>query len=157
MPHRRLLALLAGLSVLAAGCGGGRASSAPTTPAPATSTSTTTTTLPTTTTTTIPATTTTTLPPEPQPSPLLAASTFIDGWESGDRARSANVAVPAAVAALFANSYAGQTVISRGCSDQFHPIVCSFGPYGGGTGALYEVDLLPAGPNWYVSDVQILK
>jgi hypothetical protein len=61
------------------------------------------------------------------------------------------VATPAAVTAIFATPYTNQTVISRQCSVEFLPRVCSYGPNGGGAGPLFEVDLLQSGSQWYVS------
>jgi hypothetical protein len=107
------------------------------------------------TTTVAPTTTTTALPPNPQPSPLAAATAFIGAWKKGDRTAAATVATATAVAALFATPYTNQTVVSRGCSAEFTPRVCSYGPGAGGSGPLFEIDLTPSGSNWYVSNAVV--
>ncbi len=182
-PRRSVIVAAVALTLAGAGCGstgGSHPSSGPTsaastapkapapsatTPAPAPATTTPATTTPATTTpaTTTPATTpatttpatTTTLPADPQPSADAAAADFIDGWKSGARGQAQRVATKRAVTSLFAHAYKGQNVIDRGCSDQFLPVVCSYGPYGGGSGALYEVNVRPKGAKWYVSSVII--
>jgi hypothetical protein len=162
-PQRRrgrgAAAVVAATLALAA-CGGHRAA-APGATAPGATTSATTaaptTAAPTTTapTTTAPTTTTTALPPAPQTSPYDAAQAFIDGWVAAKRRFSASVATAEAVRTLFAHAYAGQTVTWRGCTTTFLPRVCSFGPYGGGSGTLYQVSVRPEGPRWYVSSVAV--
>jgi hypothetical protein len=79
----------------------------------------------------------------------------MNAWESGDRAGAARVATSGAVATLFATAYAGQPLNSRGCSVAFPPLVCSYGPYAGGSGDLYEVYVSQAPSAWYVSSVDI--
>jgi hypothetical protein len=143
------VATLALLVTALTGCAGSGPAPAPTTSAvPSTS-------APAPTTTVAPTTTTTAVPPAPQASPAAAAQALVDSWVDGDRAAARRVATTRAVAILFAHPYAGQTVISRGCSTEFPPLVCSYGPYGGGAGTLYEVDVEPAGANWYVSSVSV--
>jgi hypothetical protein len=101
-------------------------------------------------------TTTRALPPSPQSSPDAAATVFMQGWIAGNRAQSASVGTGGAVATLFATPYAQQPVVDRGCSDAFAPIRCSWGPYGGGSGDIYEVTLAStASGGWYVSGVTI--
>jgi hypothetical protein len=70
-------------------------------------------------------------------------------------AAAATVATSAAVTALFATPYTNQPAISRGCSVDFLPRVCSFGPPGGGAGALIQVDVQAIGSDWYVSSAMI--
>lgn len=79
----------------------------------------------------------------------------MDDWFAGNRAGSATVATPAAVAALYATAYAGQPLNDRGCTDQFPPLVCTWGPYAGGSGSIYQVSVSPAGAKWFVSSVVI--
>lgn len=94
-------------------------------------------------------------PSAPQPSPSDAADALVRGWENGDRASAASVATAAAVATLFAHPYQGQTMVSRGCTTAFPPVVCSYGPNGGGSGSLYQITLAQASGGWYVSTVSI--
>jgi len=135
------------LAVSAAGCGtsGGTAEST-TTVAPAVLGS-----VPST-----PASTTiTAVPAGPRSSASSAAQYLINSWENNDRPAAMRVATPAAVTALFARPYAGQTVVSRDCSLQFPPPVCSFGPSGGGSGSLYQIFVTQVGSQWYVSSVAV--
>jgi hypothetical protein len=95
----------------------------------------------------------------PQPSPDLAAAQLVEAWAEGKRAAAASVASPPAVAALFAAAYPGQSLaLSRGCSSQFLPIVCTYGPPGGASpnDALFQVDASPTAGGWYVSSVRVL-
>jgi hypothetical protein len=86
---------------------------------------------------------------------MQAADVFMEDWINGDRAGSAAVALPGAVATLYANAYRGQPLNDRGCSTAFSPIRCTWGPYAGGSGAIYEIYLLPEGSRWYVSSLSI--
>lgn len=96
-----------------------------------------------------------TIPPDPQPTARAAAETFVDAWVGGNRSTAAHVATSAAVAELFSSPYGDQPVIPRGCSDTFPPYVCTFGPPGGGSGAIYQVSVLrTAAGGWYVTAVQ---
>ena len=156
----RLAAVVCSSSLLAAGCGSAsRVTASPTTNPPATSPTTQnapvtpTTTAPST---TVPAPTTTALPADLATSVLGATSTLIDAWKAGDRSKAGTVATPAAVSALFASSYSGQTVILRGCS-QIAPVVCSYGPNGGASPALslYQLTVTSAPGGWYVSSVVV--
>jgi hypothetical protein len=131
--------------MLFAGCSSGSGSKA----------SSTTSTVPASTTTAAPTTTTVALPSNPQASPLAAATAFIQDWKKHDSAAAATVATSTAVTMLFATPYTNQTVISRGCSVEFLPRVCSWGPNGGGSGALYEIDVLQSGSSWYVSNATV--
>ena len=152
--HRIMLSapMLAVAAALLAGCGSSRpaASPAPATTSPAAPS---TTAAPTTTTTVDPS----TPPPDPQPSASQASAVFMGGWMAGDRARSATVATPAALATLYATAYAGQPLNDRGCTDAFPPIVCTWGPYAGGSGAIYQVQLTQQASGWYVSGVTVLS
>jgi hypothetical protein len=68
------------------------------------------------------------------------------------------VATPVAVMTLFAVAYPAGAAIDRGCSDPtFLPVVCSWGPPGGGNSndSLFELSVSQAGPNWYVSSVDV--
>lgn len=100
-------------------------------------------------------TTTTAVPAGPRSSASSAAQYLINSWENNDRPAAMRVATPAAVTALFARPYAGQTVVSRDCSLQFPPPVCSFGPSGGGSGSLYQIFVTQVGSQWYVSSVAV--
>jgi hypothetical protein len=80
----------------------------------------------------------------------------MQGWMAGNRAQSASVATEPAVNTLFATAYAGQPLNDRGCSDAFPPFKCTWGPYAGGSGSLYEITLTPtSGGRWYVSGVVV--
>jgi hypothetical protein len=62
------------------------------------------------------------------------------------------------VSTLFAVAYPSGAAIDRGCSDPtFLPVVCSWGPPGGGNSndSLFELSVSQAGPNWYVSSVDV--
>jgi hypothetical protein len=147
-PRRCLVRSALAVSVAAvalAGCTSGGKSVLPTTVPTVSST----TAAPTTTTTTM------AVPPAPQPSPAAAAAAFIQAWKKNDMAAAARVATASAIAALFATPYTNQTVQSRGCSVEFVPRVCSYGPFAGGSGALYEIDLMPVGSDWYVSNAMV--
>jgi hypothetical protein len=77
----------------------------------------------------------------------------MDGWMAGNRSQSETVATAAAVNTLFATPYHGQPLNDRGCSDAFQPLVCTWGPYAGGQGSIYQVQLTSEGSRWYVSAV----
>lgn len=102
-----------------------------------------------------PAPSTPALPPDPQPSAEQASGVFMDGWMAGDRARSSSVAAASAVSTLYATPYGGQPLNDRGCTDSFPPLICTWGPYAGGHGSIYQVQVSPDGSSWYVSSVQI--
>lgn len=146
--------VLAVAAAVLAGCGSSRPAAAPT--APTSTPAAPSTTAPTTT-----APTTTidpnTPPPDPQPSTEAASAVFMDGWMVADRARSASVATPAALATLYATPYAGQPLNDRGCTDAFPPLICTWGPYAYGHGSIYQVQLTQQGSDWYVSAVTILS
>lgn len=155
---RRVTVLVAVLTfslAVLAGCGskGHTASKQPTTSTTARST----TTSSSTTTTTVPASTTTTVavPPAPQPSAEEAAQTLINGWEAGNQQLALRVATHAAVATLFAAPYGGQEMVARGCTDAFPPLYCSYGPPGGGSGDLYELEVTSVHGRWYISSVTV--
>jgi hypothetical protein len=96
----------------------------------------------------------------PQPSPDAAASRLVGAWAGGDRAAAATVATPAAVAALFAVPYPGPGLaLSRGCSQEFQPIVCTYGPPGGAPPAdpVFEISVSQAPAGWYVSAIRTLS
>jgi hypothetical protein len=74
---------------------------------------------------------------------------------AGDRAQSESVATASAVETLYAVPYHGQPVNDRGCTDSFSPLICTWGPYAGGQGSIYQVQVSPDGNLWYVSAVTI--
>lgn len=117
----------------------------------------TTTTVSTTTTTVRPTTTTVAVPSSPQASPAAAASLLVSAWAANNTAQALTVAVPSAVHTLLAVAYPGSNAISRGCTQAFPPIVCTYGPPGGGSSslAIYEIYVTQTGSNWYVSGVTI--
>lgn len=102
-----------------------------------------------------PTATTPALPVAPQPDPASAAAALIHNWEIGDRAVALRVATSTAVNELFAKPYRGQTLVSRQCSLKFVPVACSYGPNGGGSGSLYDVEVTPVGKLWFVSSVRV--
>jgi hypothetical protein len=79
----------------------------------------------------------------------------MQSWIDGNRAGSASVAVGSAVATLYATHYADQPLNDRGCTSAFPPLICTWGPYAGGKGSIYQVSVKPIGANWYVSAVTI--
>jgi hypothetical protein len=94
----------------------------------------------------------------PQASPDDAAAQLVQAWAAGNRVLANQVAAPAAVAALFAAPYPGSyAAIPRGCSSGFPPIVCTYGPPGGGpsTSALFELSTTQTAQGWYVSSVRV--
>ncbi|MGA2520288.1 MAG: hypothetical protein ABSG81_05645 [Acidimicrobiales bacterium] len=158
------LAALGVLGVLATACSS--------TPAAAPSTSSTAaTTAPTAATSTSAApavTTTTTSPPVPttaapaiptglQSSAANAAGALVSAWAADNTARALSVATSQSVTTLFANKYPGGLAISRGCSSSFQPIVCTYGPPGGGDSndPIYQIYSSEVSGGWYVSSVQI--
>ncbi|HUJ64927.1 MAG TPA: hypothetical protein VLX59_05295 [Acidimicrobiales bacterium] len=106
-----------------------------------------------------PTTSTTPVPPAPQPSPDQAAAHMVSAWAAGDRAAASAVATRSAVDQLFAAPYPGAGLaIPRGCSAAFPPIVCTYGPPGGGSAAasIYELYVSQSPTGWYVSSVSVL-
>ena len=138
-----------GVALLATHLGGGKGH-------PSASASTTTTATSTVTTTAVP-TTTAPVPSAPKPTAALAAASLISSWAAGNRAAALTVGTAPAVAQLFAGHYASGLVITRGCSDAFSPIVCTYGPPGGAapTDPIYEIDVVQAPAGWYVTSVTI--
>ena len=149
------------LGVTAAACGTSQASAPPTQPTTTAAPTTTTTAAPTTTTTatTLPAPTTTApvVPPAPQPSAEIAANALVGYWATGNRATALRVATPDAVATLFAVPYPPGLAINGGCTSAFPPLICTYGPPGGGptNAAIYQVYVTQTPAGWYVSKVQI--
>jgi hypothetical protein len=95
----------------------------------------------------------------PQATPDAAAARLVGAWASGDRVTAATVATPAAAAALFAVPYPGPGLaISRGCTSEFQPIVCTYGPPGGAspTDQVFEISVTEGRRGWYVSSVRAL-
>jgi hypothetical protein len=145
----------------------GAAAACSTTPSTSTTTSTTTvsgttstSTASSTTTTTSPPVTTTTAPAIPtglQSSADNAASALVSAWAAGNQARALSVATAQAVNTLFAVKYPGGLAISRGCSSSFSPIVCTYGPPGGGptNAPIYQIYSVQVSGGWYVTSVQI--
>ena len=155
----RAVAGLAALGLLAAACSSTPAS------APTTSTSTTgapgaTSTTAATTTTTGPPPSTTTAPAIPtglQSSAANAANALVAAWAANNQARALSVATSQAVTTLFADKYPGSLAGSRGCSSSFQPIVCTYGPPGGGpsNAPIFQIYSSEVSGGWYVSSVQI--
>jgi hypothetical protein len=106
---------------------------------------------------TLPPTTTVPVPPSPQPSAQAAASALVSSWATGNRNRALTVAVPAAVNVLFAVPYPGSLAGSRGCTSAFPPIVCTYGPPGGGNSndPIYQIYASQSPGGWYVSNAVI--
>jgi hypothetical protein len=105
-------------------------------------------------------TTTTTAAPLPgalQPGAEAAATALVANWAAQNRTGALSVAMPAAVAALFADHYAAGLAVDRGCSTSFVPIVCTFGPPGGAspTDPIYQISVSQAAGGWYVSSVKV--
>jgi hypothetical protein len=112
-----------------------------------------------TTTTTLPAPTTTTvaIPVAPQPGAEAAANALVSAWSSGNQPVALSVATSQAVATLFAVPYPSGLAISRGCTSAFPPIVCTFGPPGGGptNAPIFQVYVSQVPAGWYVSSIMI--
>lgn len=104
-----------------------------------------------------PTTTTVAVPPSLQPSATAAASALVSSWASGNRSRALTLATPNAVNVLFARRYPGSLAISRGCTSEFQPIVCTYGPPGGGNSndPIYQIYASQAPGGWYVSNAVI--
>jgi hypothetical protein len=102
-------------------------------------------------------TTTTSLPGAKQATAPAAASALVSAWAAGNKLAALSVATPAAVATLFAVPYPASLAISRGCSQAFQPIVCTYGPPGGSSpnDPIYEIDVTQTPQGWYVSDARI--
>jgi hypothetical protein len=77
------------------------------------------------------------------------------GWVAADRTASATVGTPAAVATLFATAYAHQPLDDRGCTSSFLPIQCTWGPFGGGSGSIYQISVEQSHAGWYVTAVVV--
>jgi hypothetical protein len=148
-----LLGLALSVGVTAVSCSGSRPAAAK---SPAPSTTAATTVAPSTSAST---TSTTVVPRAPQPSPDQAAAQMVGAWAAGDRGAANAVATPSAVDQLFAAPYPGAGLaIPRGCSAAFPPIVCTYGPPGGGSASasIYELYVSQSPKGWYVSSVSIL-
>jgi len=108
-----------------------------------------------------PTTTTTAAPAIPtglQASASDAASALVSAWANGNQARALSVATAPAVSSLFAAAYpGGDLAIPRGCSSAFPPLVCTYGPPGGGptNAPIYQIYASQASGGWYVSKVII--
>ena len=151
-------------AVVASGALGAACSTTPAAAPPTTTTtSTTATTVPVSTTTappvteTLPPTTTQPVPPVLQTSPSAAASALVSAWSAGSRTRALSVATADAVNVLLAVRYPGSLAISRGCTSAFPPIVCTYGPPGGGNSndPIYQIYVSQAPAGWYVSNAVI--
>ncbi|HUI05083.1 MAG TPA: hypothetical protein VLZ77_16200 [Acidimicrobiales bacterium] len=107
--------------------------------------------------TTAPSTTTVALPSALQTSAQAAATVLVNAWAANNRSRALLVAVPQAVDTLFAARYPAGLAISRGCTSAFPPIICTYGPPGGGptNAPIYQIHVTPASGGWYVSSVQV--
>jgi hypothetical protein len=146
---------------LATGCGSARSAAPTAVPVPAVTVPVTTpptTVAPTSSTTDRHATTTTVrVPVAPQPSAADAAAALMSGWSTGNRPVARSVATSRAVATLFAVRYQPGQSISRQCTTAFPPIICSYGPPGGGPvgDPLFQLYLAHTSKGWYVSSVVI--
>jgi hypothetical protein len=159
-PRRRwpLVALLVAMAGAATGLvlsqrvGSSTGASVTTTNAPTSST--TTTTVPASTTTSVPA----AVPPSPQASADDAARGLVGAWANGNRPAALTVATTDAVNTLFGVPYPPGLAGDRGCGAGASPVVCTFGPPGGGNpnDPIYSLTVTqtPAG-TWYVSSVRI--
>jgi hypothetical protein len=100
---------------------------------------------------TVAATTTTTVALIPQETPDLAATMLLQDWQNHDRHAALQVAVPSAVATLFAQ--APQSISDRGCQN---PIAtqsnCAFGL---GTSSLVQLQTVSLAGGWVVQTVTI--
>jgi hypothetical protein len=97
------------------------------------------------------------LPTTLSPSADAAASALVSSWSTGNRAAALTVATPTAVATLFAAPYTSGLAIARGCSTEFSPIVCTYGPPGGASpsDAIYQILVSQTAGGWYVSSVRV--
>jgi hypothetical protein len=97
------------------------------------------------------------LPNAPQANASDAASALVAAWAAGNRTTALSVATPSAVTTLFAAPYVAGLATDRGCTTDFPPLVCTFGPPGGGStnDPIYEISVSQATNGWYVSSVQI--
>jgi hypothetical protein len=105
-----------------------------------------------------PATTTTVVvPPNLQPRAESAAGILVSGWAAGDRGKALSVATPQAVNTLFSVPYPGGLAIDRGCSSSAPPVVCTYGPPGGGppNSPIYQIYASEGPAGWFVSSVVI--
>jgi hypothetical protein len=95
-------------------------------------------------------------PTAPQSSRDAAAAHLIAAWRAGDRAAAAADALPAAVAALFAQAYPPGDVQFRGCSvAAAGPSSCDYRILG--TGGLLEVSVVEGTGGWLSQAAQFLS
>ena len=101
--------------------------------------------------------TTTWIATAPQPNAAAAAAALVSDWATTNRAGARSVATPQAIAAIFSAPYPGNAAIDRGCTSDFPPIVCTYGPPGGGpsTDPLYQIYVTQSPSGWYVSSVTV--
>jgi hypothetical protein len=104
-----------------------------------------------------PTTTTLAIPGALRPNAENAAAALVLSWASGNKAKALSVATSQAVATLFAAPYTSGLVIDRGCTSAFPPIVCTYGPPGGGppNAPIFQLYVSQTPEGWYVSSVQI--
>lgn len=104
-----------------------------------------------------PVTTTTALPSAQQATAPGAAAALVSAWAAGNKLQALTIATAAAVSTLFAVPYPPGLAISRGCSEAFQPIICTYGPPGGASpnDPIYEIDATQTPAGWYVSAVKI--
>jgi len=146
------------VALVLAGCSSTKAGTSTTSPTSSVPATTSTTPAPgTTTTAAATPTTTVTLPPALQTSAEAAATVLVNAWAANNRSRAQLVALPQAVDTLLATRYPAGLAISRGCTSAFPPIICTYGPPGGGpsNAPIYQIHVTPASGGWYVSSVQI--
>jgi hypothetical protein len=105
-------------------------------------------------------TTSTTIPAGLPSSPKVSASALLDAWVAGDRKAADEVALPDAVAVLFADAYEGQPLVPRGCSRSGRsPVTCVYGPAGriAPTSPTYRLVLRSHSGGWYVAAVVVVQ
>jgi hypothetical protein len=102
-------------------------------------------------------TTTIAIPAALQASAEAAAGDLISSWASGNRPEALSVATSRAVATLFAVPYPSGMAIDRGCSSAFPPIVCTYGPPGGGPSnvPIFQIYVSQTAGGWYVSSAVV--
>lgn len=73
-------------------------------------------------------------------------------WGDGNRTEAAQIASPAAIAALFAVPYPAGYLQSRGCTDpSTNPGTCTY--RNTRTDGIYEITVIESPSGWYVSAV----
>lgn len=138
---------LAATTVAGAGCSSAKVSTTSTTPTPQTLAPPDTAATPTTTA------TVSVVPSSPASSSEDAAVALTSAWGSGDRARAAQVATPAAVTTLFALPYPRGNLQFRSCSNG-SPSTCTYRNTASSAGEIYDLVVVQVAKGWYVMAVQ---